>query len=335
MPKVTIAEDGGSFDCGEDDTLLRAALRAGIGFPYECNVGSCGTCRFQLLEGEVENLWPEAPAVHPRDAAKNRWLGCQTRARGDCEIKVRIDPAAVPEHLPRRFLAVMERAVALTHDMTEFHFRAEGAASFLPGQYALMTLPGVEGPRAYSMTGVANAEGDWSVLAKRVPGGAGSAWLFDKVAPGAEITLDGPYGHAWLRPGTGRPVVCLAGGAGLGPMLSIAKGYLADQPAAAPLRLFYGGRDARDMVDEALVRSIPGFAEHGTYVAVASEPGPDWTGATGFVHEHALAALGSVGAPDAFDWYMAGPPPMIEAARRALIVDHRVPVDQIHYDQFY
>ena len=60
---VRLAGADTAFVCDADDTLLRAAQRAGIGFPYECNVGSCGNCKFELIEGEVQTAWSEAPGL--------------------------------------------------------------------------------------------------------------------------------------------------------------------------------------------------------------------------------------------------------------------------------
>ena len=58
---ITLLKDGGVFPQQAGDTILRAALRAGKGLTYECNSGGCGGCKFDLIEGAVEELWPEAP----------------------------------------------------------------------------------------------------------------------------------------------------------------------------------------------------------------------------------------------------------------------------------
>ena len=63
MKQITITGGNTSFTCEDDDTILRAALRAGLAFPYECNVGSCGNCRFELIEGEVEDPVHAHPAT--------------------------------------------------------------------------------------------------------------------------------------------------------------------------------------------------------------------------------------------------------------------------------
>ena len=69
---IRIDADGHSIVCQPPDTVLRAALRAGMGFPYECNSGGCGSCVFELREGEVENLWEAAPGWSARDRKKGR-----------------------------------------------------------------------------------------------------------------------------------------------------------------------------------------------------------------------------------------------------------------------
>ena len=113
------------------DTILRAALRAGLGFPYECNSGGCGSCKFELLDGEVENLWPQAPGLSERDLRKGKLLACQCVAMSDLRIKVRTAPECVPVIAPKRQRATFTGSYAITHDIREFHFLGEAAADFL------------------------------------------------------------------------------------------------------------------------------------------------------------------------------------------------------------
>ena len=138
--RVQLQQSGESFECAQDDTLLRAGLRAGQGMAYECNVGSCGSCKFDLIEGEVETLWEEAPGLNPRDRKRGRRLGCQSIPKSDCVIKTMINEYYAPRDLPRRFDAVLTQIRDLTHDIREFRFTDGGGASFRPGQYALFNL---------------------------------------------------------------------------------------------------------------------------------------------------------------------------------------------------
>src|ERR1700754_1359530 len=136
--RITLAGSDVSFECGEHDSVLRAALRAGVGFPYECNVGACGNCRFELLDGTVEMKWAQAPAWTERDRSRHRYLGCQCVARGDCTIRLRPQPQYVPLHPPQRVIGTLAARRAITHDIEEFRFSLAQPMPFEPGQYALL-----------------------------------------------------------------------------------------------------------------------------------------------------------------------------------------------------
>lgn len=329
--------DGPEYRCDADDTLLRAGLRAGLGFPYECNAGSCGTCKVELLEGQVTSLRPDAPGLGERDRAKNRVLACQARPGTDCRIKVRLREENVPRHRPARFGATLTAFRDLTHDMREFAFSAKDAPGFLPGQYALFYLPGLEAPRTYSMSNIDDGSGAWQFIVRRVPGGIGTVTLFDKVAVGSQIPLDGPYGLAYLRPASPRDLVLIGGGSGLAPVLSLARGAVAERGLdARNIHIFYGARTARDLCGRRELEALPGFGTRITFTPVLSEPQADsnepWTGAAGFVHEEARAFIGERWAH--FEYYFAGPPPMAQAVQQMLI-EKRVPYPQVHFDSFY
>jgi toluene monooxygenase electron transfer component len=329
--------DGAAFPCAEDDTILRAGLRAGLGRPYACNAGSCGTFNVELTAGTINTLRPDAPGLAERDRAKNRILACQAQPRGDCAVKVRLRPENVPVHRPQRFRAKLERVRDLTHDMREFRFKAVGPApGFLPGQYALFYLPGLDVARTYSMSNVDDGSGTWEFIVRRVAGGTGTNTLFDKVPVGAEITLDGPYGLAYLRADAPRDIVCIAGGSGLAPVLSVARGAVREPRLdGRKIHLFYGARTHRDLCGETHLAELPGYGERLFFypaLSMADADGPQWTGKTGFIHVIARDFIGDRW--NAYEYYFAGPPPMAQAVQQMLI-EKRVPYPQVHFDSFY
>lgn len=334
--KISLAGSEDSFDCRADDTIMRAALRAGVGMPYECNVGSCGTCKIELVSGEVESNWAGAPGLSERDVARKRVLGCQSRPNSDCAVKARTSPQYLTR-APQRFAATLAECRDLTHDMREFRFRLAEPVDFLPGQYALLQFPGVEGARAYSMSNLASDGDGWHFQIKRTPGGAGTGALFDQVKLGDTLMLDGPYGLAYLRTDRTRDIVCIAGGSGLAPVVSIARGVAAD-PAMAGVKvhLFYGARTARDICGEDMLRALPGYGERFFFHPIISMPDAadpqGWCGQTGFVHELALATIGQ--ALPEHEIYFAGPPLMAQAVQK-MLMEQKVPGAQIHFDAFY
>ncbi len=337
MPLVRIAESDLAFEqTGEHDCLLRAALAAGLGFPYECNSGGCGSCKYELLDGQVDVLWAQAPGLSARDRQKGRLLGCQTVARTDLLIKVRTD-ADYRLPIPARRRAVYVRGRrALTPDISEFRFQSADGAKFLPGQYALLSIPGVSGPRAYSMSNLANDEGLWEFCIRRVPGGAATGALFGDLPDGAQVFLDGPYGLAYLQRESQLDVVCIAGGSGISPMLSIARAVITD-PAMAERRVyfFFGGRSPVDLCGETELCVLPGYGERLTYHCAISDPdsAADWSGERGFIHEVVQRQLG--GRLASMECYLAGPPPMVQAAQRMLLLDEGVPAGRVHFDRFF
>lgn len=331
---------GEAYRCAEEDTLLRAGLRAGLGFPYECNSGSCGTCKVELVEGRVDSLRPDAPGLGERDRAKNRVLACQAQPRSDCTIKVRLREENVPAHRPARFRARLAEERNLTHDIREFTFATSGAPGFLPGQYALVYLPGLAIPRTYSMANVDDGSGRWQFIVRRVPGGTGTHTLFDLVTPGTEVTIDGPYGIAYLRPDSPRDIVCIGGGSGLAPMLSIARGAVREPKLdGRAIHVFYGARTHADLCGETELCALPGYGTRLFFHPVLSlvQDAEGWKGAKGFVHDHArefVEGAGGQGRWNDFEYYFAGPPPMAEAVQR-MLMDKRVPYPQVHFDSFY
>lgn len=342
-------ENGPAFTVAAgEDALLRGALRAGLAFPYECSVGGCGACRFELIDGEVETLWPEAPGLSERDRRRGKRLACQSRPLGDCSIRVRLghaEPAAVE---PRRVAATLVGRRVVTPDISEFTFRLPAGRGFLAGQYALLYLPGVTGARAYSMSNLPDEVDEtsggaslWRFMIRRVPGGRGSGALFEQVALGDVIDIDGPYGHAWLRPGE-RDVVCIAGGSGLGPMLSVARGVLA-QSDVRRVHFFLGLRTQAELgaaqelagLDPARLQLHTVLSAPGAAPEAQTGGSGGWSGPTGFVHAEVERVLTAGPTPlKGFDHYFAGPPPMIDAVQELLMQRHQVPFGQIRFDRF-
>ncbi|NKX86871.1 2Fe-2S iron-sulfur cluster binding domain-containing protein [Nocardia coubleae] len=328
-----------SFPCSQGDTLLRAALRAGVPAAYECNSGGCGTCKFVVEDGEVAVLQEEPAGLTARDRRKGKQLACQTVPLGDLTAQLLLNPQWPSGHArPRRFSGEVTAVRPLTHDLVEITIVTDRPADFLPGQFAMVGLDGVAGgpahtERAYSMSNLANPEGIWQFQVKRVPDGAVSGRVTG-LTRGAVVHLDGPYGNAHLQD-TDRDIVCVAGGSGLAPMVSVARG-LAVRPDASRRRLdfFYGGRACRDRCAQEFVAEISGALSQVRFVEVLSAADEDdWDGPRGYVHE-ALAAAGPAELADR-DIYIAGPPPMTDAVVRMLVLEWRIPVEQIHYDRFF
>nr|BAC56748.1 ferredoxin reductase component of carbazole [Janthinobacterium sp. J3] len=316
--------------CGSDKSLLVSALANGIGLPYECASGGCGVCKFELLEGTVQSMWPDAPGLSSRDREKgNRHLACQCIALSDLRIKVAVQDKYIPAIPISKMEAEVVAVRALTHDLLSVKLRTDVPANFLPGQFCLIEaeqLPGVV--RAYSMANSMNPDGFWEFYIKRVPTGRFSPWLFENRKVGARLFLTGPMGTSFFRPGTGRKSLCIGGGAGLSYAAAIARASIRETDK--PVKLFYGSRTPRDAVrwididiDEDKLEVVQ---------AVTEDTDSLWQGPIGFIHQVVDAALLET-LPE-YEIYLAGPPPMVDATVRMLL-GKGVPRDQIHFDAFF
>ena len=125
---IRIADSGTVYRAIVGDNLLRAGLRAGIGLPYECNAGGCGSCKFELISGEIEEVWAEAPGLSAKDRTRGRRLACQCRAMSDCEIKIRPADSFLVPTLPAVFEAEYIGHRVVTPDIREFRFRSPAPA---------------------------------------------------------------------------------------------------------------------------------------------------------------------------------------------------------------
>lgn len=303
--------------------------------PYECNAGGCGSCKYQLIEGNVSSDIESPQGLRRSDVKKGIYLACVTRPMGDCVVSARLDCTYEPSIRPKKVNAELVSRLPLTHDLWEFSFKSDCEADFLPGQYAKIFVPGVNGPRSYSMSNTANCDGVWEFQIKKTPDGAATSVLFGEDLEGMTCVIDAPYSIAHLDMSSPRPVICIAGGSGLAPMVSILRG-LSEQPERiSEARLYYGARTADDIVKSEYFASIPGFVAEHQYVPVVSEPDSSVASAqpTGFIHDYLSTELPEEST--VFDYYLAGPPPMVDAVRRHLVLDRKVPIEHLHYDRFY
>lgn len=342
MPKIKLQKTGQEFHCRKQDTILRAALRSGIGFPYECNSGSCGTCMFEIIAGSLEEQWPDSPGLSRRAREKNRRLACQCSPTSDCVIHVRARPQYVPAIRPSVHSATFVGSDAITRDMAEFHFRTdESSTGFLPGQYALMYLPNIHGPRAYSMSNLPNNEGHWSFIVKKAELGAGTRILFDHLSIGDKVQLDAPYGTAYLQHHSPRDIVCIGGGSGLSPLRSIVSAAVRDPVLSRrDIIFFYGARKYDDLCVPQVFKDDPHVSRNVRFITSVSDEDnlqtSDKATNHGLIHETVAQFFRDGGRdPAHYDYYFCGPPAMTEAIQRLIALDFRVPFSQLHYDKFF
>ncbi len=326
--KVTLRPSGTTFDVPAGETVLERALAEGLAYPHDCTVGTCGTCRTKLLSGKVDAITPFSYTLSKEELAAGFILACQAIPKGDLELEIELGGAEA-EHVeaPARIIATSP----LTHDILRVEWELERPIRFKAGQYVNLRWNGGDVHRSYSFANPPLADGASRIetFVRHVPGGAFTDGLFAGEMSDAEFRMDGPHGNFWLRKDQG-PMLCIAGGSGLAPLMSLL-GDAASKRVRRDCILLFGARTARDLYCENEISAIrsqwtAGF-DYWPVLSDTPEPGIR----DGMVTTHIAAALDKLG-PGA-QAYMCGPPPMIDAAMAELI-RCGIPVDRIFYDRF-
>jgi toluene monooxygenase electron transfer component len=342
--RVTLQSGGGAqvFESLTGEKILRAALRQGVGLPYDCATGTCGTCKARLLVGRAESAWPDAPGR--RHCATGQVLTCQTVALGDCTLEVdRFVPAEAGAARPGSLPGTLRRPRKLTHDVIAFDVELGTGLVFSAGQFVLIEAPHIAGARAYSIVGAEPDGKRLTLVAKRRPGGHFGRWLFGGPADGAPLTVFGPLGSAVFDRTVERHLLCVAGGTGVAGMLAILERAAEDGHFARfDAHLFFGVRAEPDTFFLEELNAIRARHPERITVTVAlsdeevprslidAHPGLNF--ARGLVHE--VAGERMQGRFSDLRAYVAGPRPMVDASVRLLLQKGRLPVQEIRRDRF-
>jgi CDP-4-dehydro-6-deoxyglucose reductase, E3 len=329
--RVQLAGSGKSFDVLPGETILAAARRAGLALPYSCLSGSCGSCKSRLIEGAVSYPYNPPAALSEEERSTGQALLCQAVASSDLTLAIREVEAIAG--IPIRQLAVKVAAKhRLCADVMELKLlpaRRE-AFNYLPGQYLDILLP--EGKRrAFSIANAPQHGETLDLHVRRVTGGGFTQFVFDELRLGQVLRIEAPLGTFVPREGGDRPIVLMAGGTGFAPIKAIVE-HLIDRHTQRALHIYWGARHVDDLYLEELCRGWESAHANVRYTPVLSEANALERNQyrSGPVHEAVLKDF-----PDLarFDVYMSGPPPMIEAGRRAFVASG-LPEDRLYYDSF-
>ena len=332
---------GIEMDVREGETVLDAAFRQGISVMHGCKEGQCASCKSRLIDGDIELLKYSTFALPESERDTDHILLCRTLAFSDITVEL----LNYDEDLLSRSIAVKEIAAtltsirSLTRDIRLLTLELAAPIRFWAGQYVDVTIPGSGITRAFSM---ANAPGDHAsgggttlqFIIKIYPQGAFSALLDNGLKAGDPLVVNGPYGTCFHREGRRGPLLLIGGGSGMSPLWSILHDHVA-RGDHRPVRFFYGARTKADLfhVEEfaAFAKSLPDFR----FIPALShaEPGDDWTGETGFIHEVVARTLRAEGFDGEMDAYSCGPPPMIDAVLPVLQMAG-VESERIYFDKF-
>ncbi|MBA4111123.1 MAG: oxidoreductase [Leptothrix sp. (in: Bacteria)] len=308
------------------ETLLQAALREGIDFPNSCRVGGCAACKCKLVDGKVKELTQTAYILSDEDLDAGMILACQSVPQTNVTIEVHMAAQQARRTVSGRVVA----CTALTHDIVSLRIQLDDSLPYKAGQYAQLSvdsLPGVD--RSYSFATASQPNSQVSFLVRKVPNGVFSSHVHKHDLVGQRASVKGPMGDFWLRP-SDAPLLMVAGGSGLAPVLAILEDALA-QGVKRPVTILFGARQQADLYAqdtlEALRTQWP--AAFRFVPVLSAEPdGSSWAGALGNVDSALAEHL-----PNGAHAYLCGPPVMVDAVS-AVLRDRGIAKEQIRADRF-
>ena len=329
--RILVPSSGHEFTIEENETVLEAALRQGIGLPYGCRNGACGKCAGDLISGEIEYEEGALKAVAKDLCNEGKALFCQARACSDLEIKV-TEITESQEIEIKTLPCRVESMQLLTHDIMKIELKLpeNERLQFLAGQYLEFILKDGK-RRAFS---IANAPHDDNLIElhiRHVPDGQFGDFVFEGMKEKTLLKIEGPLGSYYLREQSNRPIILVGGGTGFAPL----KGMLEHAFKIGfdrPIHLFCGVRAMRDLYMDEMVKQWLTQHKNLKYTAVLSQPEKtdDWQGKTGHVAEAVVEEYSDL---SGYDVYLSGPPAMVKSGMDAFYAIG-LPETQIYSDSF-
>lgn len=313
--------------CAEDQTVADASYRSRINIPLDCRDGACGTCKALCESGEYDGGAFIEDALSAAEAADGFVLPCSMKPRSDLVLQI-ASTSEVAKTRAATYTGVITRLERLSPTTTAFtvEIPERDSLAFLPGQYVNVAVPGTAETRSYSFSSAPDDK-ELSFLVKLTPGGVMSTWLAERATVGDEVAFTGPHGSFFLREAE-RPLLLLAGGTGLAPILSILQ-RLRDTGSTRPTHLVYGVSTDDDLVELDRLAELAATLPSLTWDHCVSDPGSAAAN-KGFVTslirpEHLYDGDVAV--------YLCGPPPMVESVRTHLADTGVVPTG-FYYEKF-
>jgi ferredoxin-NAD(P)+ reductase (naphthalene dioxygenase ferredoxin-specific) len=307
--------------------LLATLREHGVPISYSCTAGRCGTCRCKLIGGAVGGIDGRSQAADEEGGPGQYVLACTSILTGSCTIEVP-EPDDIITHPARILKATVSAVEQLTHDVRRLRLRPAKPLEFSPGQYATLQFT-PDHIRPYSMAGLAG-DGELEFHVRVVKDGLVSGYVDRQLQVGDTVRVSGPLGTSYLRRKHAGPMLCIAGGTGLAPVLSIVRGAL-ESGMRNEIHLYFGVRAARDVYGiDMLARLAADYPNLHVHVVLSEGAGSS------------SMRRGLVTDAVAQDWsalagwraYVCGAPPMVEAAT-LMLVQRGIAAEHVYADAFY
>ena len=334
---ITVEPSGRSFQAEAGEPMLTAGIRQGIGLPYGCKDGACGSCKCKKLSGSVTHGPHQEKALSAQEEADGYVLTCCGTAQSDVVLESRqvTHAGAFPiKKMPAR-VAALEK---LSPDVMRIKLQlpANDIIQYHAGQYVEFILR--DGARrSYSManaphTLIESGAPMVDLHVRHMPGGKFTDHVFSAMKEKEILRIEGPYGSFHLRDDSPKPMVLLASGTGFAPIKAIIE-HMQFMGITRDAVLYWGGRRPHDLYLHDWVLARCAEMPHLTYVPVVSDALAEdaWSGRTGFVHQAVLQDLPDLSGHQV---YACGAPIVVDSARKDYVEKAGLPSEEFYADAF-
>lgn len=334
--KITAEPGHLCFPANDDETILDAALDAGLVMQYGCKSGACGACKCKIISGEIELGNYQPHALSDQERTNGYTLACKTIAKTDLTIQATL---TTNEKIfsANQTTATVQKIQRLNDDTAIIHLSLPISINYKPGQYIKFILP--DGSRrSYSMASlpsdtITNSNMQAIELHIRcMNNGVFTSHVFNEMKKGDTWQIEGPYGTFYFRESIPNPVIFVASGTGFAPVKAILR-KMQSKNIQRKTTLYWGARRPKDLYQlhwiEEYLKNLP----HLSFIPVISDPCPEdhWQGRIGMVHQAVMQDH-----PDmsTYQVYACGTPNMVSAAHQDFIEKCNLPESAFYMDSF-
>jgi CDP-4-dehydro-6-deoxyglucose reductase, E3 len=339
---VLVQPSGRQFEVNPGECILPAGIRQGIGLPYGCKDGACGSCKVQLSSGSVTHGPHQSKALSEAEEAQGFVLTCCAVPQTDVILEAK-QVTEVGTFAPKKMPARVASLAKASHDVMilKLQLPAADPMQYHAGQYVDFLLR--DGARrSYSMANASTSappvEGTpptgplLELHLRHMPGGKFTDHVFSAMKEKEITRVEGPFGSFYLREESSLPIVFVASGTGFAPIKAIIEHMRAKNVTRAAT-LYWGGRRPSDLYMADWVAQQCDAMPNLRYVPVVSDAQPEdnWVGRSGFVHSAVLADFTDLSGHQV---YACGAPIVVESAQRDFTALRGLSPDEFFADSF-
>lgn len=329
--QVTIQPSGRVFTVPDGETILSAAIDAGINLPYGCRNGTCGACKGTVLSGTVDFGSHQSNALSDAEKSAGRALFCCATAESDLSIECR-EVSGLDGVKPRILPVRVQSLEKVSHDVMVMKLKlpANERLQFMAGQYLEFLLKDGK-RRAFSLANAPHDDAFLELHLRLIAGGTFTQYVFNEMQEKAILRIEAPFGSFFLREESKKPIIFVAGGTGFAPIKGIIE-HMLHQNSERSITLYWGARSLQDLYMLDLPTTWAAQHPHVNFIPVLSEPQEtdNWQGRTGLVHKAVLDDFKDLSAHQV---YCCGAPAMVDIAH-AEFQSQGLPADEFFSDAF-